>query len=126
MVKNGEVLWEIIGKGLEYSTIVDEKVVGFQGLRYAKDPTNGVIIALSSRNSEEKSRWMTKMPSMEGFGQLKELDLHKNRYIRQLDDSICNLVFLQTLILTRCERIQRLPEQIGNLQHLSEVCYVKK
>jgi hypothetical protein len=110
-------LWEIVGKGLGCSTIEDDD---FQGLLAWKDATSGEIVAMSSRNSTEINRWIT-MPSMARFPYLKELDLHKNRYIRQLDESICDLSSLETLILSRCEKLVSLPEQIGKLKNLREV-----
>jgi hypothetical protein len=110
-------LWEIVGKGLGCSTIEDDD---FQGLLAWKDATSGEIVAMSSRDSTEINRWIT-MPSMARFPYLKELDLHKNRYIRQLDESICDLSSLETLILSRCEKLVSLPEQIGKLKNLREV-----
>ena len=117
---DGREFWEIVGQGLEYSTLDD---IEFRGLWAGRDIASGEIVALSSRNSSETSRWTT-MPSVSRFPKLKGLDLHKNRYIRQLDLSLCDLSCLDTLILTRCERLMSLPEQIGNLRLLREVCLV--
>lgn len=109
--------WEVIGRGAEYSIIEGDE---FNGVRAAKDPRRGEIVALSTRNSSESSRWRT-MPSMDRFPHLKELDLHKSRYILHMDESVCNLSNLVTLILTRCERLLSLPEDIGKLRNLREV-----
>jgi hypothetical protein len=91
-----------------------------KGMGSGKDRNSGHIVALSSRQSLEVNRWIT-MPSLASFQNLKELDLHKSRYMRQLDASVCDLVNLETLILTRCEKLVSLPEGIGRLKNLREV-----
>ena len=117
---DGGELWEIVGQGLAYSLMVDDDIE-FRGLWAGRDLASGDLVAISSRNSSEISRWAT-MPSIARFPKLRWLDLHKNRYIRQLDASVCDLSYLDTLILTRCERLMSLPPQIGNLRLLREVC----
>ena len=110
-------LFEIIGKGLEWSTIQDGKL---EVMRAGKDPVSGNVVALSARHLKETDRWAI-MPSLAELENLKELDLHKCRYTCELDSSVCNLANLETLILTRCERLVSLPETLGNLKNLIEV-----
>ena len=109
--------FEIIGKGSTWAMLEDGDL---KGVRSGKDRDSGCVVALSSRNSLEVNRWVT-MPSLASFQNLKEIDLHKSRYMRQLDASVCDLVNLETLILTRCEKLTCLPEDIGRLKNLREV-----
>lgn len=110
-------LFEVIGKGIAWSTI-DEGP--WKGMRAGEDNVLELLVALSSRNCLDSNRWVS-MPSLASYENLKELDLHKSRYMRQLDASICSLLNLETLILTRCERLTSLPEEIGRLYNLREV-----
>ena len=61
------------------------------------------------------------MPSIEHYPKLQTLDLDNSRYLVELDDSVGSLTDLNRLILTRCERLERLPESLGNLHNLQEV-----
>lgn len=109
--------FEIVGKDAQWKAIDEGDL---KGMGSGKDRNFGQIIALSTRQCLDASRWIT-MPSLASFQNLKELDLHKCRYIRQLDASVCDLVNLETLILTRCEKLVTLPEGIGRLKNLREV-----
>lgn len=110
-------LFEVIGKGLEWSTIKEGPL---KGMRSGKDSSSGHVVALSARHLSEDDRWTT-MPSLAEFENLRELDLHKCRYITSLHASVCSLASLETLILTRCESLKSLPDDIGNLSNLKEV-----
>ncbi len=110
-------LFEVIGKGITWSTIDEGE---WKGMRSGEDNVLELLVALSSRNCMDTHRWIT-MPSLAPFENLKELDLHKSRYMRQLHTSICDLLNLETLILTRCERLTSLPEDLGRLYNLREV-----
>jgi hypothetical protein len=91
-----------------------------KGVKIGTDPSTSLILSLSSRKCHDINRWL-KMPSLAQYESLKELDLHKSRYIRELHDSVCDLANLETLILTRCERLMTLPKEIGRLTNLREV-----
>jgi hypothetical protein len=117
MTADENALFEIIGKSTDWITLEDGDL---KGTRCGKDRTSRDTVALSSRHSLEAFRWI-KMPSLASFQNLKELDLHKSRYMHQLDASVCDLVNLETLILTRCEKLNSLPEDIGRLKNLREV-----
>ena len=88
----------------------------------AANENDGRVISLSSRQCRDVDRWETTMPSLnEHAKDLQVLDLYKNRYIRQLDDSVVDLVALKSLLLVGCSRLQKLPDSIGRLQQLEEV-----
>jgi Leucine-rich repeat (LRR) protein len=114
--------FEIIGKDDVWSTFDDGEL---KGLRIGIGP-GGVIVSLSSRHSKDGTRWLKIMPSLELYPSLKELDLHKNRYIQTLHDSVCNLLQLETLKLTQCESLTTLPSEIGRLTDLREVSKIRK
>ncbi len=76
---------------------------------------------LTSENTRDVDRWK-EMPSLiEYSNTLRELNLFKNRYIRELHPSVCELVNLVSLSLVRCERLQTLPDDIGKLKNLKEL-----
>lgn len=91
-----------------------------KGMTELVDKESGKVVALSARRGSDRDRWIT-MPSLQPFDSLKYLDLHKSRYIRQLHASVCELQDLECLILTRCERLESLPAEIGLLGNLKEV-----
>ena len=110
--------YEIIGKDDVWSTIEDGNLKGMRtGVGAA-----GVIVSLSSRNCRDANRWIKEMPSVDQYPALKELDLHKMRYIHSLHDSVCSLIFLERLTLTHTESLTSLPLGIGKLTNLREVC----
>jgi hypothetical protein len=104
------------------------------------DQANGNIISFSTRSCTENERWKTTvMPSLgseqddddmtttdakvnRNFKTTQILDLHNSRYLIELNPTIgSQLPNLQRLLLTRCDRLQRLPDSIGSLQFLEEV-----
>lgn len=93
---------------------------GFKGVVLMVDPASGEAVSLSCRNRRDVDRW-TIMPSLSRYPSLTSLDLHKCRYLKDLDDSIGQLSNLRRLCLTQCERLVRLPETIGQLRNLQEV-----
>ena len=94
----------------------------FQGARVILDGNTKQVEVLSTRYCKDNERWRQEdMPSFTGFTGLKVLDLHGNRYMIELDNSLCDLVHLRRLILSRCDRLERLPSNLGNLQQLREV-----
>jgi hypothetical protein len=109
--------FEVVGKGDDWALVEEGEL---KGIKIGTDLKSGVVVSLSSRQCREVNRWLV-MPSIEQYGSLKELDLHKSRYIRELHDSICGLASLKTLLLTRCEKLTTLPKEIGLLQNLREV-----
>lgn len=97
--------------------IVEEVESGaLKGMKSA----NGAFLSLSSENTRDADRWRT-MPSLEEYQSLKKLDLYKNRYMKELHDSVCGLTHLEVLSLVRCEKLTCLPENIGNLKNLQEL-----
>ena len=95
---------------------VDEAIEGVQ-LEY-KD---GVVVGLSTKDTLDSQRWRASMPSLAGLPALTRIDLHKNRYILQIDDSITKLSLLKTIKLSQCSRLQELPTEIGALTQLEVV-----
>lgn len=81
---------------------------------------SGAFLTLSSECTKDIDRWRT-MPSFEEYTSLKKLDLYKNRYIKELHDSVCGLTSLEVLSLVRCEKLLSLPANIGNLKNLQEI-----
>jgi hypothetical protein len=114
--------FEIIGKDDVWSTVDDGEL---KGLRIGIGP-GGLVVSLSSRHAKDGARWLKIMPSLELYPALRELDLHKNRYIQTLHDSVCNLLQLETLKLTLCESLTTLPSEIGRLTDLREVSSIRK
>lgn len=99
----------------------DEDKDPFQGITLMADRNTGRIVLLSTRTTKGADRWSV-MPSMEQFkNSLLVLDLHKSRYLRNLDPSIGDLAFLDRLLLTRCSSLRELPDTIGKLSNLTEV-----
>jgi Leucine-rich repeat (LRR) protein len=84
--------------------------------------TGDVVVSLSSEGMRDLQRWKV-MPSLEGYSQLTHLDLHKNRYMTQLDASVTKLSALKVLRLTQCAQLCELPDTIGNLTNLEVVSF---
>lgn len=60
-----------------------------------------------------------KLPRTIGYMKhLRFLNLANNRQIKQLPDSICNLLNMQTLLLNGCSNLLELPADIGRLENL--------
>ena len=63
------------------------------------------------------------MPSLDIFPNLQRLELFKCRYISQLhDSSLTQLKQLRVLKIIGCRQLQTIPESIGQLSQLEEVC----
>ncbi|MGK3752061.1 MAG: hypothetical protein ACI8RD_004365 [Bacillariaceae sp.] len=93
-----------------------------KGMTLIADRESGDTIALSARSCSNENMGSL-MPSLKDYSStLRVVDLHNYRYIRNLHESIVDLPFLQRLILSRCDRLQRLPDSIGKLHNLVEVC----
>lgn len=86
---------------------------------------SGDIIGLSARSCSNEHMGSL-MPSLKEYAStLRVVDLHNYRYIRNLHESIVDLPFLQRLILSRCDRLEKLPDSVGKLHNLVEVCMWK-
>lgn len=109
--------FEVIGKDDDWTLVEGGDLKGLQSVVL---PATGTFVSLSSVHTPDIYRWRV-MPSLEEHAALKELDLHKNRYIKELHPSVCSLVQLETLNLTRCDMLTTLPDLIGNLKNLREL-----
>lgn len=99
---------------------VDEGAM--KGFNIMVDRSSGDVISLSSRQCRDFERWKDKMPSVAEYAKtLQVLDLDNCRYVIELNDSIGSLQRLQSLYLTRCERLERLPASLCCLSNLEEV-----
>lgn len=90
------------------------------------EKTNGVVaIALTTKTCRDAQRWQS-MPSLlaadDDYKSLQVLDIYNSRYIAQIHDSLGQLTQLRSLAIVGCSRLTELPEGIGNLQQLEEVC----
>lgn len=94
----------------------------FKGSQVVVNNTNGQVEILSTRNCSLLEESSNGMPSISEFPDLEILDLHKSSHLRELNSSICDLVRLRKLILTRCCALERLPPLLGALKNLREVC----
>ena len=101
--------WMLVkeGAGPDEWTMMDS----FYGASFMVCKKNGKVVYLSTRKVSDSDRSST-VPSLEALkDSLLVLDLHKSRYLRELDASICNL----------CTNLISLPDSIGNLSNLTEV-----
>jgi hypothetical protein len=82
------------------------------------------VLSISTRACLDMNRWQSdgrQMPSLEKFTKLQQLELDKDRYLHHLHESVTGLRGLQSLLLTRCSRLQSLPQTIGQLGNLQVV-----
>jgi hypothetical protein len=116
-----DVSYEVIGKVDDDWTLVEGGEL--KGLQSFIDKSSGTLISLSSEYTVDTDRFRGgMMPSLEEHSQtLRDLNLHKNRYIKTLHPSVCGLVQLEKLTLTRCDMLTTLPDQLGNLKNLREL-----
>lgn len=104
--------------------LLDDGVM--KGVNIVVDNKSGNVIQLSTRFTKDQDRWTTNdndgMPSLEGYSSsLQILDLHNSRYLTSLHDSVTSLGRLRKLILTSCDRLERLPDSLGRNEQLQEV-----
>ena len=138
--KMEESFFEVIGNQDDDWTLVEGgDLKGLQSFF-----RSGALVSLSSELTVDADRWRGEssdggggggttattsssssggggggMPSLEAHSQtLRELNLHKNRYIKTLHPSVCKLIQLERLTLTRCDQLTTLPDQIGQLKNL--------
>jgi Leucine-rich repeat (LRR) protein len=112
-----EASFEVVGKEEDWQ-MVDRG--DFKGMKSVVDKNTGIFQSLSSEDTRDVDRWQV-MPSLEEHILLRELNLYKNRYIRELHPSVSCLSNLEVLSLVRCERLTKLPDDIGNLRNLREL-----
>lgn len=106
-----------------------------KGTTIIVEQSSGNIYSISTRGCPDKDRWksLTMPPlhpnndetdtTLNDFTTTQVLDLHNSRYISELHPTIhIQLPNLQQLLLTRCDRLQVLPESMCSLQFLQEVC----
>lgn len=92
----------------------------FEGLTLSIDSTNGAVVGMSTKEARYNSRWQS-VPPLDLFAaSVKELDLQKSTKLESAD-AICSLIGLQSLRLTRCTSLRKLPTRIGDLTNLVEV-----
>jgi hypothetical protein len=105
----------------EWEIVESDGDLAIKGMSIQVDKATGQMVSLSARHTKDADRWLT-MPSLEHYSaSLKDLDLHKSRYLIELDPSVCSMIHLERLILTRCDRLRTLPRDIGQLTNLKEV-----
>jgi len=100
--------------------VVEDEEPELEGMTLSADRESGDIVSLSTRSCRDEQRRRS-MPSLEGYPNLKVVDLHNYRNMKELHQSICNLPALQKLALTRCDFLTKLPASIGKLDSLVEL-----
>jgi hypothetical protein len=100
-----------------------------RGMNIIVDPATGNVVAFSTRYCRDGERWKEggQMPSLMqqngiNFSTVQTLDLHNSRYLVELNAALgSQLPQLRRVLLTRCDRLERLPESLSSLQYLEEV-----
>lgn len=77
-------------------------------------------VSLSTRSCREEDRW-EQIPDLSNYPSLEVLDLHKSRYIKEFDASVCKAPKLRRLLLTRCDRLCTIAPSIGAFHNLTEL-----
>lgn len=80
----------------------------------------GEVISLSTRSCRDADRW-EQVPDLSSYPSLEVLDLHKSRYLKEFDASVCKVQNLQKLLLTGCSNLSTIAPSIGTLLNLTEV-----
>jgi hypothetical protein len=117
--------------------LLDQNNDSMKGVTMIVEESSGNIITVSTRTCPDKDRWKSVcMPllrqdtnddtyhttSSYDFTTTQILDLHNSRYICELHPTMhLQMPNLRQLILTRCDRLQGLPDSIGSLHYLQEV-----
>lgn len=102
--------WVLVDKG------------ALRGTNIIVDDATGDVVSLSTRYCRDAERWRGQMPSLSEFSSsLVTLDLHKSRYLVRLDESVARLTKLRSLVLTSCDNLEELPDDLGRLHMLQEV-----
>ena len=92
-----------------------------KGMEIVVDQVSNEVVSLSTRNCRDSDRWRHVMPSLEQYSALRVLDLENCRYIIELHDTVGSLRMLLRMLVTKCDRLERLPNSINCLQNLQEV-----
>jgi hypothetical protein len=108
---------------------VDQIAIGLpKGVQLLADSVSGDVVTLSSeycRDSERISSSdqldMVLNRIGEKYPQLRVMNLSNNRYFTTMPPSLSHLGCLQRLVLSRCESLDSLPENLGQLPALEEV-----
>jgi hypothetical protein len=53
--------------------------------------------------------------------QVRFIDLSCIRFLKEIPETLCNLSNLQTLLLVRCKKLQKLPKAMGKLINLKNM-----
>lgn len=91
----------------------------FKGVRVVLH--DGHTVSMSTRRCRDADRWRTAMPDLAHFPTLIYLDLDRSRYLTTLHESIGTLQQLKVLKLTRCSRLEQVPDSICHLRSLEVV-----
>ena len=92
-----------------------------KGVNIIVDQATEEVISLSTRHCRDVERWK-EMPSLEAnFLSMQTLDLDNSRYLVDLHTTVGSLQHLRRLYLTRCDRLECLPDSICLLGNLQEV-----
>lgn len=118
-------------RGLEASQPMDENGKrgdwilledgAMKGMNIIVEQTSGEVVSLSTRNCRDSERWKEMPPLEANFLSLQTLDLDSSRYLIALDPTIGSLMQLRRLYLTRCDRLEYIPDSICSLVNLQEV-----
>jgi Leucine-rich repeat (LRR) protein len=92
-----------------------------KGMNIIVDAESKEVVSLSTRNCRDTERWRYGMPELTGFPNLQNLDLDNSRYVTDLHASVGSLQNLRKLCLTRCDRLERLPDSLCRLNKLEEL-----
>ena len=95
-----------------------------KGMTIVVDKSTTEIISLSTNPCRDADRWRNGMPSVIEYHALRSLDLDSCRYIVELHDTVGSLSMLRRMLVTKCDRLERLPKSINCLHNLQEVGFL--